>query len=107
MKSAALALMLVLVAQSAFAEVADVLRDYVGYRIVASKTIVGYKNKDGTTGDTFEGCEDGRVILFEDKKSLTCAGTGYQYAYRPIAIILSRGSSLLMIVGDDAYDMRR
>lgn len=107
MKKSFLALTLIFVTNSVFADITDQLSDFVGYKIIANKTIAGYQDRNGKKGDDFEGCDYDRVIVFDDNKILTCTGYGYQYAYRPTAIILSNGSSFKMIVEDDVYDMRR
>jgi hypothetical protein len=107
MKTSTLALALLLVTVSAFAVMNDRLGSLIGYTIIASKTIAGYQDKNGKRGDSFEGCDFDRVIIFDDNKILTCATYGYEYSYRPTAIILSNGSSFKMIVGENVYDMRR
>jgi hypothetical protein len=113
------ALLLILVASTFFrttpagADTADTLENYVGYTIVASKTIVGYRDKDGKSSDDFEGCDFDRKIRFDDGTTLTCSGYDYTYAYRPTALILMKSSEFqgrktaqaVMIVEDDAYDM--
>lgn len=107
MKNRLLLLALLTGTTSAFADITSQLSRFVGYTIIASKTVAGYQDKNGKKADSFEGCEYDRVIIFDDNKILTCAEYGYQYAYRPTAIILSNGSSFKMIVGNDVYDMRR
>lgn len=96
-----------LLPHSVYADAADELKDLVGYTIIANKTIVGYQDKDGKKKDSFEGCDYDRIIIFDDNKILNCAEYGYQYAYRPTAIIFSNGSSFKMLVEDEMYDMRR
>ena len=91
----------------AFADITSRLGRLVGYTIVASKTVAGYQDRSGKKGDSFEGCDYDRVIVFDDNRILACAGYGYQYSYRPTAIILSNGAVLKMIVGNEVYDMRR
>ncbi len=98
---------LLLASSFAHANITDDLDDFVGYTIIASKTIEGYQDKNGKKDDSFEGCDYDRLIIFSDDKILICAGYSYHYAYRPKAIILSNGSSFKMIVGDDVYDMHR
>lgn len=96
------------------ADLADELDDLVGYIILESKTIDSWQDDD-ERDDSFEGCSYGRVIIFTDQTMLTCAEYGYQYAYRPTAIILAKkisyqGKSFYdfkMIVGDEIYDMHR
>lgn len=83
----------------------DTMRRYVGYTILAVLQIVGYRDANGKGGDSFEGCEFGRVIVFEGNKALTCTGYSYSYAYRPTAVILVRGSDFKMLVDGNAYDM--
>ena len=107
MKKQLLYLLLLSISTTAFADVTSQLSRFVGYTIVASKTIAGYQDKNGKKDDSFEGCDYDRVIIFDDDKILTCAGYGYQYAYRPTAIILSNGTSFKMIVGNDVYDVQR
>lgn len=103
-----------LAALPAHADLADELDDFVGYTIIASKTIDRWYD-DEEKDDSFNGCSHGRVIVFTDGTTLTCAEYGYQYAYRPTAIILAneisyQGKSFYdfkMVVGDEVYDMRR
>ena len=83
------------------------LSHYIGYTIVAEKTVEGWVSADGAKkGDSFEGCEYGRIIIFSDNTYLTCATYSYEYAYRPDAIILSRNGSVVMLVDNEAFDMR-
>ena len=81
--------------------------DFIGYTIVAKKTIEGYVDEDGTRDDEFNGCDYDRVIIFTDNTILTCRRYRYSYAYRPKAIILSNGYNYKMIVGSYVYDMQR
>ena len=107
-------LVLIIVPLIAEADVADVLGRYVGYTIVASKTIAGYVDKDGTRKNQFDGCNFGRTIIFDDNTSMTCSTYGYQYAFRPTAIILMKSMSIggksygsvVMVVESDSYDMQ-
>ncbi len=73
---------------NAFSDLADELEHLVGYVIIDSKTIKGWYDDDESEKNTFKGCRYGRVIVFTDSKVLTCAEYGYQYAYRPTAVIL-------------------
>ncbi len=98
----------------AYADLADELEDLVGYTIIASKTVERWYD-DEEKDDAFIGCSHGRVIVFTDSTTLTCAEYGYQYAYRPTAVILAKettyqGKSFYyfkMVVEDEVYDMRR
>lgn len=107
MKTATLALALALISTPALADMADELEDLVGYTIIDVKTIEKWYDDDGEEGDSFEGCEHGRTIVFSDNRILECATYHYHYTYRPRAVILSDGRSYKMIVDDDIYDMRR
>jgi hypothetical protein len=98
--------LLSLVSTAAFADLATKLNKFNGYTIVGSETIVGWYDKNsGKKGDSFEGCEYGRVIIFENNKALTCAEYGYHYAYRPTAVILSKNGFFKMVVDDEVYEM--
>lgn len=95
-------------ATPAVADPASTMRPYVGYTIVAVMTITGWRDEDGTGKDgAFEGCKYGRTIIFEGSKALQCSGYGYQYAYRPEAVILARNGIYKMLVESEAYDMQR
>nr|WP_198982222.1 hypothetical protein [Herbaspirillum sp. ASV7] len=97
------------------ADLADNLSKLVGYMILDTKTIKGWYDDDGKANGSFEGCNHGRVIVFDDGKVLTCSQYGYQYAYRPSAVILVKpityqNSTIYdykMVVEDEIYDMRR
>ena len=84
----------------------EALKELVGYTVVGVLRITGWRDENGKKGDSFEGCEYGRVIIFQGDKALTCSGYRYHYGYRPEAIIFAQGGSFKMIVGDDVYDMR-
>ncbi|HAT9716230.1 TPA: hypothetical protein ACK8SK_002611 [Legionella pneumophila] len=96
-KNIFLAFVLLFATPIAFADLTDELEGLVGYTIVASKTISG----------DFEGCDYDKAIVFDDNTMLRCASYGYQYSYRPTAIILSNGANFKMIVEDELYDMLR
>ena len=103
-----LGIVLLLISASASADFVDDAKNYVGYTIVAVKTVTKWVDpSSGKSSDSFEGCEHGRIIVFDDNTALVCAEYGYQYAYRPDAAILSNGSSFVMVVEGDAYDMVR
>lgn len=88
------------------ADATRILAHYVGYRIVAVKTIDKWVSSDKRTAKSeFEGCDFGRYIVFDDGSYLRCSGYGYQYAYRPEAVILANGSRIVMLVEDEEYDM--
>ena len=81
------------------------LSGYVGYTIITVKTVAKSVDDDGEQ-TSFKGCKYGRIIVFDDGKYVTCSSYGYQYAYRPRAIILSNGSSMVMVVDDHIYQVR-
>lgn len=89
------------------AGIADKLGSLNGYTIIDNKTIKGWYDEDEQEEGAFKGCKFGRVIVFTDNKILKCAQYGYQYSYRPTAVILSNGSQFKMVVDDEIYDMRR
>lgn len=79
-----------------------------GYSIIGSWHITGWYDPDtGKKGDAFEGCEFGRVLILDDRLTITCNQYRYHYAYRPTVIIYGSGSSLKMVLGDDIYNMIR
>lgn len=92
---------------SAIAEASDSLSGLEGYTIVLSSTVSGYKDANGKREDSFNGCEFDRIIIFDNRKILTCATYSYTYSYRPTAIVFSNGSSFKMLVGNTLYDMRQ
>ena len=92
---------------TALADLADTLSRFLGYSNMASKTVAGYRDRDGKKGDSFEGCDWDRIIIFTDNTYVTCRTYSYSYSYRPTAVIIVRGSSLKLIVGSDAYDVDR
>ena len=106
-------MLLFLAAAAANADCESVLENNIGWTIIDSKTIDGYKKENGEKEDSFEGCEHGRVIYFRDGTSATCNSYGYQYAYAPTAIILGKsvtykGKNLTMhkmIVECEEYDV--
>ena len=81
------------------------LSGYVGYTIIAVKTVAKSVDDDGEQ-TSFKGCKYGRIIVFDDDKYVTCSSYGYQYAYRPRAIILSNGSNMVMLVDNQIYQVR-
>lgn len=91
----------------AMADTASSLSRFVGYTIAGSFTITGWQDGNGKRGDSFEGCEFDRVIILDDSKTLRCATYSYSYSYRPTAVVLVKGASFKMIVGNDIYDMNR
>jgi hypothetical protein len=90
------------------------LQQMVGWTIIASKTIEGHITEEGKRSDDFEGCDFGTQIVFTDGKAVTCTGYGYQYAYRPTAIIFAKSleykgknmTLMKMLVQGQFYDVR-
>lgn len=91
-----------------------ILEKNVGWTIIDSKTIDGFKDKGKEKKNDYEGCDYDRVIYFTDGTSAICSSYGYQYAYLPTAIILGKSSKYQgkditmykMIVDGDEYDIR-
>ena len=81
------------------ADLAYELNSLIGYTIVDSKTIKGWYDDSEKEEGAFKGCKHGRVIVFTDNTVLTCAEYGYQYAYRPTAIILAKHISYCGLEG--------
>lgn len=115
LKIVVFALLLAGICSPASADLARKLEWLVGYVIVDSKTIKGWYDDEEREEGAFKGCKHGRKIVFADNRVLTCAEYGYQYAYRPTAIILAKEivyqgrtfHDFKMIVEDEVYDMRR
>jgi hypothetical protein len=113
LKMVVIILVVTVLVQPAYADLADKLDRLIGYTIIASKTIERWYDTD-EQDESFIGCSHGRVIVFTDGTALTCAEYGYQYAYRPTAIILAKEYTYegkvyvdyKMVVEDDIYDMR-
>jgi hypothetical protein len=97
----------------ACADAAIVLGKFVGYSIVASKTVEAFIDKGKQKQDGFEGCEYDRIIVFTDGTGVVCRTYSYTYSYRPDAVLLAKQlsyqgkqfMSLKLIVGNDAYDV--
>jgi hypothetical protein len=115
MEGKAIALLTCLLAPSlSIGDAMDSLESHVGYTIAAVTHIAGYVDPNGKKSDDFEGCEYDRRIVFDDGNALVCSSYHYHYAYHPKAAILIKGSAangqqyttVVMIVGDDAYPMR-
>jgi len=104
-----LAILLTVVSFSSSANFESVWEKSVGWTIVETKVIDSFEHKGGRVESAFQGCEVGRVINFRDGRAATCNSNGYQYAYAPTAIILSKtvgGSTVYrMIVKDQLYDI--
>src|SRR5262245_18909396 len=94
--------MIVNTAASAWAECS--LDQFVGYTLVARKTVAGYI-QDGKRGDSFEGCEFGRIIVFDDNTGVACDTYSYSYSYRPTAYIWASKYSLKLCVGGSTYSV--
>lgn len=65
-------LLLLLVPFPAQADCESVLENNVGWTIVDSKTVDGYKDKGEPKKDDFEGCDYDRIIYFRDGTSAIC-----------------------------------
>lgn len=106
-------LVALLSANTARAGAAEILSDFVGYTVVASKTVDSFVDPGKAKQDGFEGCDHDRVIIFTDGTAVTCRTYSYTYSYRPKAVILAQQVTfqgkqltlLKMVVGDTAYDI--
>lgn len=107
MKNFMLFLSIALFSASIFAYDIGDFEEFIGYTIIAKKTIEGYYDKDGSGKKQFNGCKYGRIIVFTDNKILKCREYSYSYAYRPKAIILSDGYNIKMLVKNKVYDMKK
>lgn len=95
------------------ADCESVLENNIGWTIIDSKTIDGYRDPGEEKKDDFEGCDYNRIIFFNDGTAVRCNSYGYQYAYNPTAIILGRtlnykGKTYTlykMIVEGEEYDL--
>ena len=91
----------------AWADASDRLSRLEGYTIVLATYIKGYQDEDGKKEDSFNGCNFGRTIIFDNNKVLTCSSYSYTYSYHPSAVIFVKGADFKMLVGNELYDMRR
>ena len=71
-------LFFLLIPVTAQASCQSVLENNVGWTIVDSKTIDGYKDQGEPKADDFEGCDYDRIIYFRDGTTATCSSYGYQ-----------------------------
>ncbi|MBC8494458.1 MAG: hypothetical protein ISR74_02470 [Candidatus Thioglobus sp.] len=86
----------------------------VGWTIESTKIIDSFEHEDGRVESAFQGCEVGREINFRDNTFVTCNTNGYQYAYAPTAILLSKQVSYgekpakiwRMIVNNEMYGIQ-
>jgi hypothetical protein len=99
------AILLSILSTGTYADTANTLKKFKGYNIVDVLTIEGTIDRNGKKESAFNGCEYGKVIIFEGNKSLKCSSYGYQYAFRPDAVILYKSGIFKMIVENDIYDM--
>jgi hypothetical protein len=58
------------------------IADMVGWTLIARKTIVGRIDK-GERKDDFQGCDWGRIIVFDDNTGVRCTGYGCIPTDRP------------------------
>ncbi len=86
----------------------------VGWTIESTKIIDSFEHEDGRVESAFQGCVIGREINFRDDTYVTCNTNGYQYAYAPTAILLSKQVSYgekpskiwRMIVNNEMYGIQ-
>lgn len=73
-----------------YANCEQVLEKSIGWTILESKTIEGWKDPGKEKQDGFEGCDYGRIIYFLDGTGAKCSSFGFQFTYMPTAIILAK-----------------
>lgn len=103
-----------LLSSSAYAGCEIVLSKNIGWTIVASKSIAGWKDEGKEKKEGFEGCNYGRTIYFSDGTSAVCNSYGEQLLKNAVAIILGKNidpksksfEMLKMIVEDNEYHLK-
>ena len=104
-------MLLVLMSAASQADFQTAWEKSVGWTIESTKIIDSFEHEDGRVESAFQGCEVGRSIYFRDDTYVTCKTKGYQYAYAPTAILLSKQVSYgdktskmwRMIVNNEMY----
>ena len=96
-------LALALIAQGAAAKCQTDLP--IGSQLLARKTITAWIEQ-GREQDGYQGCTFGRVLVFEDRTGVACAGYHYQYAYRPQAEIWAAGGRWLLCIDGNEMDVQ-
>lgn len=85
----------------------DVSR-YVGWEILSAGRVTGYVDDDGTTVDNyFKGCDYGRALIIDGRRSVTCRSFSYSYSYRPQIVILRDGFNWEACIDDKMYRIER
>ena len=69
---------------TARADGADILSNYVGYTVIAVKTVESFADRGKDKKDGFEVCDYSRVIVFTDGTAVTC--NSYSFWRRPSAV---------------------
>ncbi len=90
MKKIIIAASLIFVSISSYADFSSAWERSVGWTIESTKIIDSFEHESGREETAFQGCEVGRNIYFRDDTYVTCTTEGYQYAYAPTAILLSK-----------------
>lgn len=83
------------------------LGELIGYTLIASKTVVATIKEGGQRVDQFDGYNFGWIVVFEDNTGVACTGYNYHYAYRPKAYIFGYGTSLMMCLDSNLYQVAR
>jgi HKD family nuclease len=78
--------------------------DLIGYTLVTTKYVAGYIEK-GERKDAFEGCNFGRILIFDDNTGITCMSYLYSYSYHPKAYIFMNGTSMKACINDNMYSV--
>lgn len=110
-----LGILLIIASVSSSANFETVWEKSVGWTIESTKIIDGFEHENGRMESAFKGCEVGRHIYFRDDTFVVCNTKGYQYAYAPTAILLSKQISYgdkpskiwRMIVNNEMYGIQQ
>jgi hypothetical protein len=76
----------------------------IGYTLVTTKYVSGYI-ENGERKDAFEGCNFGRILIFDDNTGVTCMSYSYSYSYRPKAYIFINRTSMKACINDNMYSV--
>lgn len=82
------------------------ISDYVGWEIIYSGIVTGYIDGNSLEEGSFIGCEYGRVLILDNKKTVTCDEYNYAYAYRPDIVIMYNGYRLEACIDDEMFEIR-
>lgn len=108
MKTALVALASLLIGTNSSAvEFTQIAPQIVGWRIIDVVYVEAFTDRFTKAIGDFRGCIPGRVIIYDEGKSLVCSGTYQlkQAVRRPRAVIIEQDENFKMIVDNVVYDM--